>query len=94
MDIVDCWARKDSPNAKAYRLLEGLDLGASLSGADAVGKVEFIDCFVLANNLGEGLNTEPPAQVPEPSTLPLVLAAATLARRYLRSRRPGENVGS
>ena len=42
-DVVDCWCRKDSANAKAYRLLEGLDLGASLSGADAVGEVEFID---------------------------------------------------
>lgn len=42
-DVVDCWAREDSPNAKAYRLLENLDLGPDLVGKDAVGEIRFID---------------------------------------------------
>ena len=42
-DVVDTWSYIDSPNAKAYRLLEDLDLGPSLSGKDAVGEIRFID---------------------------------------------------
>ncbi len=42
-DVVDCWARVDSPNAKAYRLLENLNLGPDLVGKDAVGEIRFID---------------------------------------------------
>ena len=42
-DIIDTWARHDSPNARAYRLLEGLDLGADLTGENAVGEIHFID---------------------------------------------------
>ena len=41
--VVDSWARSESPNSRAYRLLEGLDLGTELSGADAVGEIRFID---------------------------------------------------
>ena len=42
-EVIDAWARKDSPNARAYRLLENLDLGPQLIGADAVGEIRFID---------------------------------------------------
>ena len=35
--------RTDSPNARAYRLLENLDLGPSLTGQDAVGELRFMD---------------------------------------------------
>lgn len=41
--LVDHWARRDSPNAQAYFLLDGLDLGPEFSGADAVGEIRFID---------------------------------------------------
>ena len=52
-DVVDWWARTDSPNAKAYRLLEGFDLGPSLSGKEAVGEVKFIDgCSPAHDYLG------------------------------------------
>ena len=42
-DIIDTWARTDSPNARAYRLLENLDLGPELCGENAVGEINFID---------------------------------------------------
>ena len=42
-EVIDAWARRDSPNARAYRLLENLDLGPQLTGADAVGEIQFID---------------------------------------------------
>ena len=41
--VLDTWARCDSPNARAYRLLEDLDLGSTLEGPDAVGELRFID---------------------------------------------------
>jgi hypothetical protein len=41
--VVDTWSYIDSPNAKAYRLLEDLDLGPDLVGKDAVGEIRFID---------------------------------------------------
>jgi hypothetical protein len=41
--VLDFWARSDSPNARAYRLLEDLDLSPHLSGEDAVGELRFID---------------------------------------------------
>jgi hypothetical protein len=41
--VVDFWARTDSPNARAYRLLKRLDLGPELTGEDAVGEIRFID---------------------------------------------------
>lgn len=42
-DYVDTWAYTDSPNARAYRFLESLDLGPQFSGQDAVGEIRFID---------------------------------------------------
>jgi len=42
-DVVDTWAYNDSSNARAYRLLEDLDLGPQLTGAGAVGEINFID---------------------------------------------------
>jgi len=41
--VIDSWARTDSPTAHAYFLLESLDLGPELTGADAVGEIRFID---------------------------------------------------
>ena len=44
-DWVDTsWTRIDSPAAKAYRLLDGLDLGSDFNCDDAVGHLDFIDC--------------------------------------------------
>lgn len=42
-ETIDLWARTDSPNARAYRLLKSLDLGPELAGADAIGEIRFID---------------------------------------------------
>ena len=42
-EIIDSWGRNDSPHAKAYYLLESLDLGPELSGKAAVGEIRFID---------------------------------------------------
>ncbi|MFT5501527.1 MAG: hypothetical protein ACI88G_001664 [Woeseiaceae bacterium] len=41
--VFEFWARSNSSNAKAYRLLEGLDLEPDLHGDDAVGEILFID---------------------------------------------------
>ena len=41
--VVDTWVRVDSPNARAYGLLENLDLGPDLTGEDAVGKLRFVE---------------------------------------------------
>ncbi|MDA9983097.1 hypothetical protein N9H39_10310 [Gammaproteobacteria bacterium] len=43
LDVVDAWCRIDSPNAKAYRLLDGLDLGPNFNSPGAVGEIQFID---------------------------------------------------
>ena len=43
-DFIDEWAYQDSPNAKAYRLLENLDLGRDFDGVHAVGQLQFYDC--------------------------------------------------
>lgn len=42
-DFVDAWCRVDSPNARAYRLLENLDLGPDFNSPDAVGHIEFMN---------------------------------------------------
>jgi hypothetical protein len=41
--VFDAWSRQDSSNARAYRLLEKLDLGPDFKGEDAVGEIRFID---------------------------------------------------
>jgi hypothetical protein len=41
--VIDSWCRVDSPNARAYHLLESLDLGPDLTGPKAVGGLSFID---------------------------------------------------
>lgn len=41
--VMKTWALTDSPNALAFGLLYGLDLGADLHGPGAVGELEFID---------------------------------------------------
>jgi hypothetical protein len=41
--VLTTWIRRDSPSARAYRLLEGFDLGPAFSGKDPVGEIEFID---------------------------------------------------
>ena len=37
------WSRNDAPAAKAYRLLDGIDLGSEFDGDHAVGHLEFMD---------------------------------------------------
>tara|TARA_B100000959_G_C14706220_1_gene510890 strand:- start:97 stop:660 length:564 start_codon:yes stop_codon:yes gene_type:complete len=41
--VVEPWGRVDSPNARAYHLLESLDLGSDLTGSKAVGGLIFTD---------------------------------------------------
>ncbi len=41
--VIYFWCRSDSPNARAYRLLESLDLGPVLTGQKAVGGLVFTD---------------------------------------------------
>ena len=41
--VLESWARTDSPNAKAFRLLQDIDLGHDFHGADATGKIIFTD---------------------------------------------------
>ena len=42
-DVLDTWIYNDAPAARAYRLLEDMDLGPDLSGEDSVGEIRFID---------------------------------------------------
>jgi len=41
--VMTAFLRNDSPSAKAYRLLDNLDLGPDLDSDDAVGHLEFLD---------------------------------------------------
>ena len=41
--VLGSWGRVDSPNARAYHLLESLDLGPDLTGPKAVGGLISID---------------------------------------------------
>ena len=43
-DYIDNWAYQHSPNAKACRLLENLDLGPNFESEHAVGQLQFYDC--------------------------------------------------
>ena len=49
-DTVDVRCLTDSPNARAYRLLEGLDLGPDFNSPDAVGEIKFIECPSIGSN--------------------------------------------
>jgi len=49
-DYIDEWAYRDSPNAKAYRLLENLDLGPDFDSEHAVGQLQFYDCPSICND--------------------------------------------
>ena len=48
--VVDGWARTDSPNAKAYHKLEGLDLFHSDANGRYLGGLSFIDGFHPGND--------------------------------------------
>lgn len=62
-DWVDmAWERNDSPAAKAYRLLDSIDLGSDFTGEDAVGHLEFMDCPNPCSNY-LGVQTEDPVSV-------------------------------
>ena len=41
--VVDFWCRADSPNARAYRLLNNLNLGPNFTEPDAIGELVFTD---------------------------------------------------
>jgi hypothetical protein len=56
------WSRNDSPAAKAYRLLDGIDLGSKFNGDDAVGHLEFMDGPNPCSNY-LGVQTEDPVSV-------------------------------
>ena len=43
-DYIDDWAYNSSSNAKAYRLLENLDLGPDFASEHAVGQLQFYNC--------------------------------------------------
>jgi hypothetical protein len=58
--VIDLWARNDSPNARAYRLLEPLDLGPDLTGPNAVGEIVFTDGACPGNDY---LGVEAPTYV-------------------------------
>ena len=61
--MVDtAWNRKDSPSAKAYRLLDDLDLGLDFDGKDPVGHLEFIDGPNPCSNY-LGVQTEDPVSI-------------------------------
>ena len=59
-EVVDNWCRCDSPNAKAYMLLEDLDLGPQFKGKDAVGEIDFIDGPCPGNDY---LGVEAPTEI-------------------------------
>ena len=52
--VFRSWGRVDSPAARAYHLLESLDLGPDLTGPKAVGGLSFIDgaCHRTIDYLG------------------------------------------
>lgn len=41
--VLDFWGPTSSPNARAFHLLKGIDLGPELGGVDAVGEVVFTE---------------------------------------------------
>ena len=60
--LENTWLCTDSPMARAYRVLEKLDLGPDLNSKDAVGQIDFLEC----PNMGSwyvGTQTEDPVSV-------------------------------
>ena len=49
-DVFDTWVYRDSPSARAYHFLQGLELGPDLDGDDAVGEIRFIDGVCPGND--------------------------------------------
>ena len=41
--VLETWARTDSPNARAFCLLQNIDLGDDFYGPDAAGEITFTD---------------------------------------------------
>jgi len=41
--VMDQWLLRDGPAARAYYLLESLDLGQALKGPNAVGGLDFVE---------------------------------------------------
>ena len=41
--MLDAWSYRNSPNARAYHLLNGLDLGSELRASNGAGELRFID---------------------------------------------------
>ena len=57
--VVGPWCRIDSPNARAYHLLDNLDLGPDFSKPKAVGGLLFTDCPCPGNDyLGVSVEDE------------------------------------
>jgi hypothetical protein len=48
--MTDYWVMELSPDARAYRFLEGYDLGFDFRGEDAVGEINFIEGPAPGNN--------------------------------------------
>jgi hypothetical protein len=42
--VENTWLRQDSPMARAYRLLDSLDLGPDFASGDSVGQIQFLNC--------------------------------------------------
>jgi hypothetical protein len=43
LTVHDWWYPRDSPEALAFKYLEGLDLGPELEGPQVVGRLDFVD---------------------------------------------------
>jgi hypothetical protein len=56
------WEQRGSPMAKAYRLLENLDLGPEFESEDAVGQLDFVDCPNMCSSY-RGVQTEHPVSI-------------------------------
>lgn len=57
--VFAAWCRKESPNARAYELLDSLHLGPLVGAGDSVGEITFIDGACPGNDyLGVEAATE------------------------------------
>ena len=60
--VETTWEQRGSPMAKAYFLLENLDLGPDFESEDAVGQLDFVDCPNPCSSY-RGVQTEDPVSV-------------------------------